>query len=461
LEKSDPELSWTPNMVTAPIAARLSERAVNLRFEDIPERVVVIAKHSLLDLLGVALGGKGETTAALIVDEVMEQGARPEVMMIGRRERTSVLLAALANGTAAHALDYDDSSSAGHCSCTIVPALLAVAETAKASGATFLASMVAGYDVAGGISALVTNGLTARGFHSTGTLGSFGAAAACGKLLDLDREKMAIALGIAACQTAGLQASFGTMCKPLHAGKAAQNGVLSARLAARGFTANPAAVEGPRGFAATHSDRLDFAAVLALDPGDHQIARNMFKYHAACHLTHPAIECALALRRSENFELEDVDAIRIRVNRLAEHICNITTPRSGLEAKFSLRQNVAFALTGAETASIHNYSDENVNLGLYPILRQITSVEFIDDARTGYTEVDVVLKGGRIIRSLGHSLSEETDLNRQGGRLRNKFMQLATPVLGDARSGALAACVDRLEHVDSMAALAALCVPQP
>src|SRR5438552_5028556 len=194
------------------------------------------------------------------------------------------------------------------------------------------------------------------GFHATGTVGCFGAAVACARLLGLDAAATAQALGIAGTQAAGLKSQFGTMCKPFHAGKASQNGLLAARLAARGFSSRPDLVECEQGFALTHGPDFRPEAALAEPPNGFYIFANLFKYHAACYLTHGPIECARAVREQQRSAPEAIARITLRLDKSCERVCNIQTPSDGLEAKFSLRQTVAMAVSGVDTASLAAYS---------------------------------------------------------------------------------------------------------
>src|SRR6267154_1318936 len=184
----------------------------------------------------------------------------------------------------AAALDYDDLNMAmpGHPSVAILPGLLALAEVRRTSGREVTTAFVAGYETACRIGSALQPGHYNLGFHSTGTVGSLGAAAACSRLLGLDAEATAMALGIAGTQAAGLKSQFGTMCKPFHAGKAAQNGLLAARLAARGFSSRPDLVECEQGFARTHAPDFHPEKALAEPPAGFYLLANLFKYHAAC-----------------------------------------------------------------------------------------------------------------------------------------------------------------------------------
>src|SRR5262249_8865640 len=239
----------------APVTWELAERASAIRYEDLPDDIRTLTRQCLLDWLPVTLAGSREELSRILAEQAIEDCGKPAASLIGRSEKVSAQQAALVNGAASHALDYDDVNMAmnGHPTVPIVAALLALAEDSDRSGADFIAAFVAGYETECRIGALVLPDHYGRGFHATGTIGSFGAATACAHLLGLDAEKTATALGIAATQAAGLKSMFGTMCKPLHAGKAAQNGLLAALLAACGFTSRTDALECAQGFAATQS----------------------------------------------------------------------------------------------------------------------------------------------------------------------------------------------------------------
>ena len=170
-------------------------------------------------------------------------------------------------------------------------------------------------------------------------------------MLGLSDKQLAVAFGIAATQAAGLKSNFGTMCKPLHAGTASEHGLRAARLAAKGFTARGDSLECDQGFASSQSDHLNAEAALGEPPAGWHLRNNLFKYHAACYLTHAPIECAKEIRLKSNFPPERVKKILLRIDSGADKVCNIANPTTGLEAKFSLRQTVAMALTGVDTAN--------------------------------------------------------------------------------------------------------------
>src|SRR5579864_377399 len=226
-----------------------------IRWDETPDDAREVARHCLLDFFGVAIAGSREPLTNILVNEIVNSERSTEASLIGREERASRLTAALVNGAAGHALDFDDTHMAmgGHPSAPIIPAILALAETTGASGRDVLEAIVVGVETECRLGALIGAQHYTIGFHSTGTLGTFGAAAACAHLLNLDEDGWLRALGLAGTQAAGLKSGFGTMAKPLHSGRAASNGLFSALAARGGYTSNPAILETEAGFFATHS----------------------------------------------------------------------------------------------------------------------------------------------------------------------------------------------------------------
>src|ERR1700761_1962635 len=302
----------------------LADQARGLRLQDVPQEIRSWARQCVLDYLGCGIAGSSDELVAIILAEMREQGGTEVASVLGHAGRLPVASAALVNGASAHALDFDDVNLAmpGHPSVAILPALLALAEQRGSSGADVLTAFVAGYELQCRIGKTIAPGhYDGLGFHATATVGSFGAAAACAHLLGLDAEKFATALGIAGTQAAGLKSMFGTMCKPLHAGKASYHGYLAAKLAARGFTSRADVIECAQGFARTHS--ADFHPARAFDtpPDGWWIANNLFKYHASCYMTHAAIESAKKLREEHSFAPEQVERIVVRLEEYCDRVC--------------------------------------------------------------------------------------------------------------------------------------------
>jgi 2-methylcitrate dehydratase PrpD len=438
----------------------LVEAVRGVRYDEIPQEARETARHCLLDFFGVALAGSREPLVDILIGEVVRGEAGKEAGIVGRAERATRLTAALANGAAGHALDFDDTHTTmiGHPTGPVLPALLALAETEGADGRALLAALVAGVELECRVGAMLGGMHYAAGFHTTGTVGTFGAAAACSHLLGLDEDGWLRALGLAGTQAAGLKSAFGTMAKPLHAGRAASAGLLSALLARGGFTAQPAILEVPQGFLATHAGGEAPGEVLAGYAGRFLIRETLFKYHAACHLTHASIEAAGQLRERHGLDPEKIGAVEVRVAPPLLDVCNIEEPTTGLEGKFSLRATTALALLGEDTSDLGTYSDEKMAEPRLVALR--------DRVRVIPTEGIGPMQARVRIETDGEHGEAETDINvpaadldAQGGRLRRKFLTLATPVLGAGRAAELSDAVSSVQEMGSAAELMRLVRP--
>jgi 2-methylcitrate dehydratase PrpD len=419
------------------ITTDLWERFGGLEGRHLPPDVATVAGQSILDWFACAIAGSTEPLARILREELVT--AEGPASVIGTGRRTGVLPAALVNGAAGHALDFDDTHTlmSGHPSVPVFPAALALAEELDTSGADLLAAFVAGVEIEARLGAGIGPSHYAKGWHVTSSIGIFGATAAASRLLRLDAEQFGRAMGLAASQASGLKANFGTMTKPFHAGHAAERGLLSARLARCGFTANPDALDANQGLAQAagdgrwHADRLD-------GEGDWLLPQTLFKYHAACYLTHAAIEATGALTGDR-----DVDRVTVVVHPSLVDVCGIPRPSTGLEAKFSLTATTAFTIAGIDTSDPASFSDANVNDERVRAL--IERIVVTTDSALRITQARVVVEGGRHpARHAEHDSGvPATDLAAQGAKLRAKFAGLVEPVLGaDAK-----ALADRIEHL--------------
>ncbi len=348
----------------------LAEFAAGLDYAAIPAEVVGNVRLRILDTVGVCLASVGMSYAAAIADVVREQGGPPEATLFGRRERAPAAWAVLHNGALAHGNDYDDTHSVAivHPSGVVVPTMLALAERAGASGAEAIAAAVAGYEVGLRIGMAVPGGFHARGFHATGVCGAFAAAVVAGRLLRLDAGRIAHAIGIVLSQASGSMEflSDGAWTKRLHPGWAAHAGVVAALLAARGYTGPATALEGRFGllnaYAAPARPDLDR---LASGLGSEWETLNVgFKPYPCGHISHPYMDCALALRKRHGLAPEDVEAIELRVPGpavpiLCEPLADKQRPVNSYAARFSLPYSVAVVLVLGR-AGIDDFSEERI-----------------------------------------------------------------------------------------------------
>ncbi|MET0780461.1 MAG: MmgE/PrpD family protein, partial [Microbacterium sp.] len=371
---------------------QLWDRFGTITVNDVPPDVVSVASHCILDWFACATAGANEPLAAILREEFADYSGPCTV--IGTSRTMPPLQAALVNGAIGHALDFDDTHTimGGHPTVPMFPAAWALAEELDASGPQLLAAFVAGFEIESRLGAGIGREHYSKGWHQTSTIGVFGAAAASAHLLCLDGQRFGHAIGLAASQSSGLKANFGTMTKPFHAGHAAERGLLAARLASRGFTANPDALQANQGLAQAagggtfRSDRLDRLGDEWLMPF------TLFKYHAACYLTHAAIEATSALV-AEHAE-ETVRAVYLTVNPSIIDVCGIANPRTGLEGKFSLRATAALTVLGLDTADPATFVDPVIGGANVQSMLQKVRVETDPGIADTQTQVTLITDSG-------------------------------------------------------------------
>jgi 2-methylcitrate dehydratase PrpD len=444
------------------VTRQLAAYASGLMLERISEKARTVGKHALLDWLGVTLAGGQEPLVGILRDQAQADGFGTQSTLLGLGTKGTPSQAALINGTAGHALDYDDvhPSVGGHPSVPVAPVALALAERDGKSGADLLTAFIAGVETEARVGTLIGDARD-NGWHQTSTVGVFGGAAAATSLLGLDAETTTHAFGIAGTQAAGVMASFGTMCKPLHAGMAAEAGLRAAVWAACGFTGATDIIEHPRGFAATHG--IAFNADAALKGIDETFFTEtiLFKHHAACYGTHSAIECAQLIRDNPAFDLEKVEKVEIRVHTRITKMCDIPAPTDGLGIKFSLRMTMALALSGEPTSALHVYSEKfAARPDLVTLRDKVASV--IDDSY-GYrgAAVTVHLSDGTAIHENFDVAVPEGNLSVQERKLVDKFQSLAIPVIGEENATLAASALLNLENQTDLSVLHKAIFGQP
>jgi 2-methylcitrate dehydratase PrpD len=443
------------------VTRALVDSVRELRYDEVPDDAREVARHCVLDFLAVALAGVHEPLVDILVDAIARPEGAEEARLLGRPQRCTRLTAALVNGAAGHALDFDDTHMRmnGHPTVPVLPALLALADRGEMTGRALLTALVAGIELECRLGVLLGARHYEVGFHSTATLGTFGAAAACAHLLGLDAGQWVQAMGLAGSQAAGLKSAFGTMTKPLHAGRAASAGLLAALLARGGFTAATDVLEAKQGFLETHAgDPPDLSRLDRLR-GRFLVRETLFKYHAACYLTHAGIEAARGLRQRHGIDPADVDDVELAVAPALLRICNIAEPRTGLEGKFSLRATTAMALLGADTADLATYSDRRMTDAA--LIRLRDRVRVVTDAGREVTRARVTLRAGaRRFEAEADTGVPASDLREQRSRLRGKFDALAAPCIGDDRAARLAAAALAVDEIPRASELLDLARPR-
>ncbi|MET0422097.1 MAG: MmgE/PrpD family protein [Acidimicrobiia bacterium] len=452
----DPDARDLDANETDDVTGRLARSSHRYRYADLPDDVLLLARACLLDWTAVSVAGSDEEATQIVRTEARAEGATPRATLIGTGERVSAVQAALVNGTAAHALDFDDVSQAmdGHPSAALWPALVALAEEVPLDGRVLLEAFVVGFELECVVGRLMGPDHYAAGWHATETIGVIGAALACAHALGLSDEQRQIAIGLAATQAAGMKVNFGTMAKPLHAGLAAANGLRAARLAARGFTANPAILDVARGFVSLYAGSGDETEAFRLARTDFHLRDVMFKVHAACFFTHSSIDGVSELVAAHDLTPGDIRSIELRVPPQHLTACNISDPSTPLEAKFSLRFTAGMAAARRDLGS-EGFSPEVV---ADPALRALHDkvVVVADPAQRRVYEslVSLTTTDGITVRaSVDMAQSRREGAEVQWTRVEGKARQLVAGVLG---SGAASAVVDAVSAIDDAPSVEAL-----
>ena len=345
---------------------------------DVPTAAVESAKRAMLDCLGVTLAGRTTAVGDVLGRYAAANRGGSEATMVGRPERAGVETAAFVNGAQGHALDFDDctGSLGGHPSVVVLPAALAMTEHTGGSGADLVEAYVLGFEVAAKVGRSVNFTHYDRGWHPTATLGVFGSTAATAKLLGLDGAGTATALAVASSTAAGTKANFGTMTKPLQAGRAAQNGVLAGRLAAMGADANTGAFEHEQGFGELYNGAGTYdpqRAVAALEnPWDLLDPGLTFKQYPCCASTHGAVDAALALREQIG-GTDAVERVDVRTHPRRLRHTNRPVVETGFEAKFSVQYVVARALHSGGVGMADFSTDAITDRGVLSLMQRVVA----------------------------------------------------------------------------------------
>jgi 2-methylcitrate dehydratase PrpD len=428
--------------------------------KDVPAEAVTIAKRGFIDCVGVMFAGRNEEVVGILKKTLLNPGNESHILF--DQGTASSHDAALINATAAHALDYDDVGIDGHPSVVLVPAVLAEAERLGASGAEAIIAYVAGYETWAELSGRDADQRHAKGWHPTAVLGAVGAAAAAARLAKLDVGRTQHALGIAASMSGGLVANFGSMTKPFHAGRAAQSGILAARLAAEGMTASPDALEHRAGmlqaFSPAGKVRTDGPIAAGRKWHILRLGLNVKRY-PVCYALHRSIDGLLSLNSKHKISSENIKEIELKIGKLQAGVLRHSRPQTGLDAKFSAEFAAACALL-AGRVGLAELTDDFVRSARVQALLPKVRVTTVDDpdpdeplfAKSDVARVtladDRVLSGEPVSYALGHARNpiglEE---------LRAKFDDCVGAGLPGARRGAL---FERLGGLDKLPGVGAL-----
>jgi 2-methylcitrate dehydratase PrpD len=426
------------------LTADLGRFVSELTLADISAEAQAVTKTGFTDCFGVMIAGAREPVVPLVDREMAGTGGQQLASLIPSLERRNVEDAALVNGVAAHVLDFDDVTLDGHPSAVLVPAILAQGEALGSSGSEMLTAYAAGYEVWAELLVREPVPLHQKGWHPTAVRGTVAAAAACAKLRRLDPAETSTAMAIAASMAGGVVANFGTLTKCFQVGRAAQSGVIAARLASAGLTAAPDALEHKSGFLAAFSPNGQADLGRSFDGKKkewHLVRQGLnLKRYPICYATHRAIDAAVDLAEQHNLKPGDVDRIRVSTGEMQMVMLRNDRPQTAFEAKFSMPFAMASSLV-ARKVGLAQLTDEFVRSpevqALIPRVSTTTTKETMDGSAFAPSEsVEITTVGGKVLASepVVHAKgSQQRPLSRD--ELQAKFLDcVGGDVAGPART---------------------------
>ena len=427
--------------------------------EEIPDDVLHHGKRCMINMLAVALHATQNPALGIFLDLFEDEGGRKQASVLGVGVKTTVQNAAMANGFLAHLDDFDDTflPTVFHPSAPAIPPALALAEYEQRSGRDFLTACVLGLEVSCRIALAVQSVGHGGVWHMTGTVGVFGAAASAGRLLKLDADAIARALGLAGTQASGLRETFGTMTKAFHPARAAQSGLLAAMLVRGGFTCTPSILEGRHGFAAALSpDAADLGHATASLGKHWEFMNTALKPYACGILAHAMVDAMRAMRVRTGVGPERVASVSGRVNPLAIRLESRPHPNTGLEGRLSFQHAIAMAFIDG-TAYPAQFTDERVSNPVAASLRSKINVAGDESMPQDACELTLTLTdGGSYTERVSHATGT-IDNPMTDAQLNEKFQTLVGGVLSRIRAEELLEVLWQLERLDNMGKLVSLC----
>lgn len=446
------------------IAQTLGERIAAFSFDDVTDAARHWARVGIIDTIGVTLAGSLEPCARIA--HAVATPSQGTALLFGRRERSRPTDAALVNGTAAHALDFDDCSNTlgGHPSAPVLPALFALADERHASGRDLMTAYVVAFEAQARVAHAVNFHHYDKGWHPSATLGVFGACAGSARLLGLNAAQTATALSIAASFASGLKANFGTMTKPLHVGHASRNGLVAALLAREGFTASDDAFEHRQGFFNVFNGAGHYDAQAAVshwaDPLDIVEPGIAIKQYPCCGSTHPAIDAMLMLVAEYDLTAQEVERVLSRTHPRRLQHTNRPEPNGPLDAKFSVQYCVARALAQGQVVLSDFEGDAYADPAIRTLMKRVIAEPDPEADRLPDhfgAEVVVELRDGRRLARRVASAAGRTSANPlPDTRIEAKFIDCAKHVLTDAASSEALAILWRFDELADLGTLSTL-----
>ena len=367
------------------------------------DEMIFFSKMSMIDWCGVAYAAKEEPVSKIVTKLIDEEQTKGLSRLISNGKEVSAKSAAFVNGTIGHALDYDDTHFlfTGHPTASAFPTALALGEELGSSIDEIMLAYMSGVEISTRLGHILGYSHYNKGFHQTATSGAFGATLVASKLLKLDAKQIENALGIVSTRASGLKSQFGTMGKPFHAGIAASNGIEAAKLSKLGFVSCENGIECNQGFLKTHAwdETMPETAINGLGQ-DFLFPEIKYKFHACCHGLHAFLEALDELKTKNNFNPDSIEKISIQTQPSWLQVCNIDSPKTGLEAKFSYRLTAAMSLHGVDTGKLDSYNDEICFDE--KIVKTRDKVQVIPNDKMTNTEALIELKDGTETVSYTH-----------------------------------------------------------
>jgi len=444
----------------------LAQWAIQLNYQDLHPKVVTMAKYCILDTIGSALAGADTPVAKIVREFALEGACQGKASVWASHNQTRADLAALVNGTMAHALDFDETnySSIAHPSSVVLPAVLSQAQYDTCSGQELLTAFVIGYEITGKLGAAVNPETYLKGWWTTSLLGTIGAAAAVARLSRFDTDQMTMALNLAASQAAGVISNFGTMAKPFFAGKAAQNGLTAARMASMGLTAATNLLDSEGAFFALITDGGVKDALTKIGTPYELIEPGVaFKRFPSCSATHAAVDAVIKLATAYDLKPEDLLRIRCEITPQVDYCLIYDEPNSLDEARFSLPVCVAQAFKYRDLPPVCFSTEELKDPVLQKLMKRIVKTVHRDFEPGGKNFYPDAPEASRIVIETkdGRVLSE-TVLHAKGSKqnpltekeLIEKYRRLASPVLPENNIAEIEELVFTLETQEQAERLA-------
>jgi 2-methylcitrate dehydratase PrpD len=422
------------------LTEQFADYAVKEQTSKLPANVFHHAKRAVIDWYAALLPGSIVAPAILLEQALAEDLDHGNARLASGR-RATLRAAALINGAASHSVEFDDiyRDAGYHPGSPVISAALAAAQTVGASGETFLRGVIVGYETSTRIGEAIMPSHY-KFWHTTGTVGSFGAAAAVATVLGCNREQFAHALGTVGSFASGLQQAFRSQCmtKPLHGGHAADVGAMAAMAAAKGVTGALDMLEGEVGFGAAMSVNPDWTKAVKDLGVDYHITRVTFKSHGCCGHTFAPIDGVLHLQQTHGFTWQDVKRVKIATYKAGTDITNNPDPAGAYQAKFSLQYVIAHALVHGSVRLVAFAPERLLDADVRAVLAKVEVVADPELSK-GYpnqraAQVEIELNDGRVLKHFQPTRKGDPEMPLSDDEVNAKFLELAMPVIGDVKS---------------------------